>query len=546
MNQILVEQFALLFAGLTRAKGRYVSLTDPSQLVVGDKAKGKATTRTEPVTIEDYRQHLAGEIGLGIVPIRDDGTCVFGAIDIDQYAGLDHVGLVKALEANNISAMVCRSKSGGAHVQTFIQEPGVKAPVLIEYLKKLRSQLGIDYRKAREIFPKQAKQSAGGIGNWINLPYFGDSARKAIKSDGTDYSLEEFIDAVKRINPSDLEKKVGGDGELLLPSELPPCLECLVKDGIPNGQRNEALFNFTVFAAKKFQLDRKKTLQMLDTVNMTVCQPPTSSRELTTTLDSVLKHEYNYRCEQSPLVDYCDKVKCAMRPFGPSASMRPSNIPEIKKIEVMGDEVGETRYHVTLSNCPKTVVCDAKAIFDYDLLRRCTLDTTHVMLPTVKKKDWDTYITARWAVLSETIRVAKERTRIGMMESILDTWLRRYVSAELVDFKLGRPYFINDRLYIALNEAARMLKEVHGGKADLTGTASFLENTGWEKTDLVVDGMTHALWTRPENEIRPVKKLDTKPEAQEMEVVIPQSHEGQALVTDLDWDQFSPQHEEEL
>lgn len=545
MDQILVEQFALLFAGLTRAKGRYVSLTDPSQLVVGDKSKGRATTKSEPVTIEDYQKHLAGEIGLGIVPVRDDGTCVFGAIDIDQYAGLDHQGLVKAIETGNIPAMVCRSKSGGAHVQTFIQEPGVKAPVLIEYLKKLRSQLGIDYRKAREIFPKQTKQSAGGIGNWINLPYFGDSARKAIKPDGTEYSLEEFLSAVKRINPSDLEKKVGGDGELLLPSELPPCLECLVKDGIPNGQRNEALFNFTVFAAKKFQLDRKKTLQMLDTVNTTVCQPPTNSRELNTTLDSVLKHEYNYKCDQSPLIDYCDKVKCAMRPFGPSASMRPSNIPEITKIEILGDEVGETRYHVTLSHCPKTVVCGAKAIFDYNLLRQATLDTTHVMLPAVKQKDWDAYITARWAVLSETIRVAKERTRIGMIESMIETWLRRYASAELVDFKLGRPYFVNGQIYIALNEAARVIKEATSGKVDLTGTASFLENAGWEKTELVVDNTSHAMWTKPGIDIKPVK-TEPKPAAQDTEIVIPQSHEEQALVTDLDWEQFSPHHEEDL
>lgn len=545
MEQILVEQFALLFAGLTRAKGRYVSTTDPSQLVVGDKAKGKATTRTEPVTIDDYTKHLAGEIGLGIVPVRDDGTCVFGAIDVDQYAGLDHQKLVKDLAEHGFSAMVCRSKSGGAHVYFFIQEPGIKAPILIELLKKVRSQLGIDYRKAREIFPKQTKQAAGGIGNWINLPYFGETPRKAIKADGTEYTLEEFLTNVKRLNPTDLEKKVGDDA-VLLTSELPPCLECLVRDGIPNGQRNDALFNFTVFAAKKHQLDRKKTLKVLDVINTTVCQPPTASRELNTVLDSVLKHEYNYRCDQSPIVDYCDKVKCAMRPYGPAASMRPSNIPEIKKIEVLGDEVGETRYHVTLSNCPKTVVCDAKAIFDYDLLRRCTLDTTHVMLPAVSKKDWDTYITARWTVLSESIRIAKERTKIGMMEALLDQWLRRYVSDTEMDFKLGRPYHLNGQIYINLTDASRYIKEAStGGKIDLTGTASFLENTGWEKTELRLGEGVHTLWTKVYADIKPMPKEVTKAEIQETIVEIPKVHEDQALVTDLDWSQFSPQHEEE-
>ena len=495
MDQIRVDQFALLFAGLTRAKGRYVSTTDPSQLVVGDKSKGRATTITETVTVDDYRKHLAGELGLGIVPIRDDGTCVFGAIDIDQYAGLDHQGLVVALETNKIPGMVCRSKSGGAHVQIFIQEPGAKAPAVIEYLKKLRSKLGIDYRKAREIFPKQTKQQ-GGIGNWINLPYFGDSARKAVKANGEAYSLEEFLDSVVRIDPKEIELK-GDDGALLLPSELPPCLARLVADGIPNGQRNEALFNFTVFAAKKFQLDRPNTIKMLDVINTRVCQPPVPSRELATTLDSVLKHEYNYRCDQSPLVDYCDKAKCALRPFGPPASMRPTNIPEIERIEVRGEESNETLYYIKLANCPKVITCKSSALLDYELFRKHVLDTTHMMMPSVKKKDWDAYITARWAVLSETIRVAKERTKSGMSESLLDDWIRQLGSSDKISVALGNPFIEDGRVYVALAHASRRLKAVAAGsKSDLPGTAIYLEDNGWEKVQKTIDGHSHSLWTR--------------------------------------------------
>lgn len=543
MDQIRVEQFALLFAGLTRAKGRYVSVADPSQLVVGDKAKGKATTITEPVTIDDYRRHLTGEASLGIVPIRDDGTCVFGAIDIDQYAGLDHQGLVNAIKANNVDAMVCRSKSGGAHVYTFIQEPGVKAPALIEYLKKLRSKLGIDYRKAREIFPKQTKQS-GGIGNWINLPYFGDSARRAVNSPSTDYSLEEFLDTVKRLNPSELEQKT--DDALLIPSELPPCLERMAAEGIPAGQRNEALFNYTVFSAKKFKLDRPNTIKMLDVINARVCQPPVPSREMMTTLDSVLKHEYNYRCDQSPLVDYCDKTACSMRPFGPSASMRPSNIPEIEKIEIMGDESGETRYHIKLSNCPKMIICDSRALFDYELLRRHVVDTIHMFLPAVKKKDWDAYITSRWAVLSETMRVSKERTRSGMSEALIDEWLRQHLSENILDFQMGSPYLDSGQVYILLTGAARILKPIAPGqKMDLTGAAIYLEDTGWEKADKMVEGKTYNTWTRSiDPQFKLAKKVETVVEVggdTAIELPVSDKHPD---VQYLEWGEYAPQHEE--
>ena len=542
MESIRVEQFALLFAGLTRAKGRYVSTTDPSQLVVGNKSKGKATTIQETVTVEDYRKHLTGELGLGIVPIRDDGTCVFGAIDIDQYAGLDHQALVKALEANGIKAMVCRSKSGGAHLYVFVQEPGVQAVVFIAYLKNLRTKLGIDYRKAREIFPKQAKQ-AGGIGNWINLPYFGDSSRKAIKADGTEYSLEEFLDSAVKVDPKEIG--VLPDETLLIPTELPPCLERLVQDGIPAGQRNEALFNFTVFAAKKYQLDRPNTVKVLDVINTRVCTPPVPSRELTTTLDSVLKHEYNYRCDQSPLVDVCDKVKCAMRPFGPPASMRPNNIPEIERIEVRGDEVNETRYYVKLSNCPKLIVCDAKALFNYDLLRQYTLDTANIMLPAVKKKDWDTYITARWAVLSEVIRVAKERSKQGMSEVILDQWISDQGTHDVTGFDLGNPYVEDGRVYISLLHFCRRVKPVMSGKPDFPAAAAFLEDSGWEKIDRKIgERFYNGIWTRPitDDEIPKKKVEEIREITGEVVVQAPVSTPGSSL-EDLDWSQFQPKGE---
>jgi len=542
MEQIRVEQFALLFAGLTRAKGRYVSTTDPSQLVTGSKAKGKATTVQETVTVEDYRKHLAGELSLGIVPIRDDGTCVFGAIDIDQYAGLDHQALVKALEALGIRAMVCRSKSGGAHLYVFIQEPGVPAPVFIAFLKNLRTVLGIDYRKAREIFPKQAKQQ-GGIGNWINLPYFGDSSRKAIKSDGTEYSLEEFLDTAVRLDPKEIS--VTADQTVLVPTELPPCLERLVQDGVPAGQRNEALFNFTVFAAKKFQLDRGNTMKVLDVINTQVCTPSVPSRELNTTLDSVLKHEYNYRCDQSPLVDVCDKVKCAMRPYGPPASMRPSNIPEIERIEVRGDEVNETRYYVKLSTCPKMVVCDAKALFNYDLLRQYTLDTLNVMLPSVKKKDWDTYITARWTALSEQVRVAKERSKSGMSEVILDQWIRDQGTNDVTEFDLGNPYVEGNRVYISLLHFCRRVKPVMSGKPDFPAAATFLEDNGWEKIDRKIgDRFYSGIWTKQvaDAEITRTKTEEVREISGEVIVHAPVATPG-SMLEDLDWSQFNPKQE---
>lgn len=494
IEPVLIERFALLFAGLTRAKGRYVSTTDPSQYVAGDKTKGKATTVQEAVTLDDYRKHLEGELSLGIVPIRDDGTCVFGAIDIDQYAGLDHAGLVKKIAELGVPANVCRSKSGGAHVYVCVAEPGVKAPLLIEYLKKLRTKLGINYLKAREIFPKQAKQ-VGGIGNWINIPYFGESARRAVKDAATDFTLEEFCTIVVRVPPTEFTVAQVG-GEDLIPAELPPCLERLMGDGIPAGMRNEALFNYTVFAAKKFQLDRSSTVKILNVINERVCQPPVATRELTTTLDSVLKHEYNYRCDQSPLVDVCNKTTCAMRPYGPQASMRPGNIPEVERIEIRGEESGETQYAIKLKIAPRTVVMDSKTLFDYEAFRLGVVDTLHIRLPSVKKMDWDAYMTARFEALKESVRVAPERTKKGMMLATIEDWIKYNSTKDGGRFNLGIPFVEEGRVYVSLLPAVNRLRQVIT-KIEFAQAVVLLEDNGWEKITKNIDGRLHdGVWTR--------------------------------------------------
>src|SRR5580698_5873276 len=90
-----VARFAALFAGNTRTYGTYNQIDKER----GDgKLLGKPSTVFKTVTEELYAQHLAGTNGLGIVPIRDDNSCVFGAIDIDVYADLNHSDIARGLK----------------------------------------------------------------------------------------------------------------------------------------------------------------------------------------------------------------------------------------------------------------------------------------------------------------------------------------------------------------------------------------------------------------------------------------------------------------
>ena len=150
-NQLV--RFSELFTGRASAYG-----------IWSDQHGAKTIQR--PVTPQHYQDHLDGKLGLGIVPIQEDGTCLFAAIDVDVY-DLNHLTLAKRIADYKLPLIICKTKSGGAHLFAFFKEP-IQAAVVKSQMKAWATKLG--YTKS-EIFPKQVKVTPDVIGNWINLPY---------------------------------------------------------------------------------------------------------------------------------------------------------------------------------------------------------------------------------------------------------------------------------------------------------------------------------------------------------------------------------------
>ena len=144
-----VESFKDIFKGLDRARGvTYVDKTGED----GQKIKGKSFVTREKVTDDLWVKHLKGiEPSLGIIPINDDNKCKWGCVDIDSYAGFDHVKLIQKIKQINLPLIVCRSKSGGAHVFLFTTEP-VEAERRRDKLKEIKKALGYG---GSEVFTKQ-------------------------------------------------------------------------------------------------------------------------------------------------------------------------------------------------------------------------------------------------------------------------------------------------------------------------------------------------------------------------------------------------------
>ena len=164
----LAEALNDIFAGLKRCYGKYVL----SGVIRQDgKLEGRGTLCREELNSHVWlKEHLKGE-GIGVIPINDECKCNFGAIDIDLYNGFDPIALAKKIADLQLPLILCRSKSGGAHVFCFTREH-VPAQLMIDKLREFASGLGIGnlYDK---VFPSQSfiNKERGDIGNWINIPY---------------------------------------------------------------------------------------------------------------------------------------------------------------------------------------------------------------------------------------------------------------------------------------------------------------------------------------------------------------------------------------
>jgi len=194
-----VKRFMAAFKGSDVAHGQ----TQIGSTRRNGKTEAKSFVVREPITEEMVAKHLAGEMGVGAIPINNDNNCKFGVIDIDTYP-VDHAGLVKQLDDLGIPMAVCRSKSGGAHLYIFFAE-FYPASEVREFLQEIAATIGWS---RSELFPKQDRilSDRGDVGNFINLPYFDaeQTMRYMVDKDGNDVSLEDFLDHSMKRKTTDM------------------------------------------------------------------------------------------------------------------------------------------------------------------------------------------------------------------------------------------------------------------------------------------------------------------------------------------------------
>ena len=307
------KKFIEIFSGLDRAYGQ----TQSREKNNAGKLEGRSWIVADQLTEDKWINHLEGrEPSLGIIPIDDNNQCRWGAIDVDTYDGFNHKVLIKKIVEKKIPLVVCKSKSGGAHIFLFVSEPVLAKDMQIK-LKEIAVWLG--YGDC-EIFPKQIELNSKGTGNFLNLPYNHPEfpTRYAFDDEGTALiELSSFIQhyetkVVSQLNKVVIEKTITRKKNDDFKG-APPCLITLASDGFPEGSRNTSLFQLGIYLRERFP---EKLEEKLDYYNSKYFTPPLPSREVLTIFKQVEDKKYFYRCEEPMFKIVCEKIKCQSQKFG--------------------------------------------------------------------------------------------------------------------------------------------------------------------------------------------------------------------------------------
>ena len=476
-----VEKFKSIFNGLDRAYGQYKSEGPKANGKIG----GKAFIIKEPVTDKLWADHLDGkDPSLGIIPIRDDSTCSWGCIDVDTYP-LDYKKIISHIRELKLPLVMCRSKSGGAHIFIFLKEP-VQASLVRDKLTEWSAEIG--YANC-EIFPKQIeiKADRGDTGNFLNLPYHdGDSTnRYAFNDDGNGSSLDEFFslyDTHAVDQETLLSIKVKRKKEVKELEDGPPCLATLMSQGIPEGGRDNTLYQYAVYAKKKWPNEWQAKV---DEFNHRYMEKPLGSAQVQKTVTQHEKKDYQYKCKDQPMCSVCSPIVCRSRQYGIGDSFQ-HNFSDLTKLQS-----DQSVWFLNIDG--QRIVLETEELFDQNKFRKACMDKINIIPNPMRQNAWTTRLQQLLRDI-EVIEAPKEIRKEGRFKSLLEQFLDDQGAAEHIDeinmgkawFDEGKAYFKTDAIQTFLEKKRfkdftstqihASIRQMGGGHArkKVQGTATFM------------------------------------------------------------------------
>ena len=327
----MIDKFINIFEGLSSAYGQFRK--DNNRLAV--KVEGKSFIEKKPVTKELWQNHLNGTgPNLGIFPLTREGTCKWGAIDIDVN-NFDYEDLLNRIRKQKLPLIMFRSKSGRAHVYMFMKD-FTPAQEVQTVMKKFAGKLGLADKLDR-VYPMQTSLSKNDFGSWLNMPYYNqeETSTCAYKDNFDGATIEEFFEMYDKYVQTDLsqhlveevKQNIKKPKEKTLEDFLLPCTKnCLELNNnkIPDENRNDYLLHMYTWSMRAVEKGVKKIPEyskmdaetLLKYFNQEYMARPVEEKEIQNTVLKSKDKEYKYLCKKPTIKKYCDSSACTRHVCG--------------------------------------------------------------------------------------------------------------------------------------------------------------------------------------------------------------------------------------
>ena len=430
-------KFKNIFEGLKIAYGQY----QKGDREENGKQKGKAFIVRKQVTDDLWKNHVEGKgPALGIIPITESNNCKWGCIDIDEY-NLNHHDLISRIRNLKLPLVVCRSKSGGAHVFLFTKD-FVPAIRMQKTLKKMAKSLG---HEGCEIFPKQTEilVERGDTGNFLNLPYYNGTSglRYALDDNGKAASLESFYSMYDKYVQDKLEEiKVEETKVLDAFPDGPPCLNKLAIQGFGEGARNNALFNIAVYYK---QAKPDSWQDELVKANQNYVNPPLSNSEVQQLIKSVSRKGYDkYRCKDAPINAVCQSGLCRTKRFG--VGYGEEEMPVLGSLTKYTSKPPQWFLNVNEDR----IELKSEQLYSAPLFALACLDQANLVIPVPKPKDWKQYYLKPLLQSIQEVEPLQSLDPVNEIMDLLQDWTTNRQNARTLDDIFNKlPYTDDKREY---------------------------------------------------------------------------------------------------
>ena len=481
---MLPEDFFRIFPGLNRAYGQFF-ITERK----GPKLDGYGKTVRESYEAKLWKEHLDGKTGLGVIPIDENNQCKWACLDVDDYS-VDIEKISKQFVKKNL--IVCRSKSGGAHIFIFTKKP-VSASSMINKLKDIVKRFGfVKY----DLRPQQTQLlNKEDVGSWLNMPYFGgeQSDRYALY-DGEVLTPDLFVKWVDKFAVDSLDEidlgfieKLNKSNEILPGG--PPCLQELLSQGpLGEGGRNNGLFNIGVYLRKRFPDEWQEKLEEYNDEHL---DPPLKPREFTSVLNSLDKKTYNYKCKDSPINSVCNKTKCLTCEFGINDEGTMPILNSITKILT-----NPPQYFLTLSE-KKVGPLSSKQVYSFIDFKQVVFENLDMLLPKINDRLWTETVND---LMSRVISVEapKDSSNEGRLLELLERFCTGSTSSTELEDLLRSKAVIQDAVTeFRINDFMEFLDRHRFKEFKLHEITAYLKNLGATHSGKKIKGKFTNTWSVP-------------------------------------------------